>query len=176
MDGFRRMENKGKDQKPRIPGIVSLPTGLTRRSSRPASTFGVFSPAPSARAAERGRWARRRKSKSAPGGRVHGDIWPWLCWKGKHPFAPRAFLGFGCRSRCVGLFQPPGVPTRRGASRPAPVAPLDIARVSGWAAHFRFWLGRRAKYRPCPKPNPALKGTRGYALACFPLVWSTRAP
>ena len=167
MDGFRRMENKGKDQKPRIPGIVSLPTGLTRRSSRPASTFGVFSPAPSARAAERGRWARRRKSKSAPGGRVHGDIWPWLCWKGKHPFAPRAFLGFGCRSRCVGLFQPPGVPTRRGASRPAPVAPLDIARVSGWAARFRFWLGWRAECRPYPRPNPALKGTRGYALACF---------
>ena len=112
----------------------------------------------------------------APGGRVHGVILPWLCWKGKHPFAPRAFLGFGCRSRCVGLFQPPGVPTRRGASRPAPVAPLDIARVSGWAARFRFWLGRRAKYRPCPKPNPAIKGTRGYALACFPLVWSVRAP
>ena len=56
------------------------------------------------------------------------------------------------------------------------VAPLDIAWVSGWAARFRFWLGRREKYRPCPKPNPALKGTRGYALACFPLVWSARAP
>ena len=104
----------------------------------------------------------------APGGRVHGVILPWLCWKGKHPFAPRAFLGFGCRSRCVGVFQPAGVPTRRGASRPAPVAPLVIARVSGWAARFRFWLGRRAKYRPCPRPNPALKGARGYALACFP--------
>jgi len=25
-------------------------------------------------------------------------------------------------------------------------------------------------------PNPALKGTRGYALACFPLVLSARAP
>ena len=43
-----------------------------------------------------------------------------------------------------------------------------VARVSGWAARFRFWLGRRAKCRPCPRPNPALKGTRGYALACFP--------
>ncbi len=157
-------------------GIVSLPARLTRRSSRPASTFGVFIPAHPARAAERGRWARRRKSKSAPGGRVHGVIWPWLCWKGKHPFAPRDFFGFGCRSRYVGLFQPTGVPTQRGASRPAPVAPLDIARVSGWAARFRFWLGRRTKYRPCPKPNPALKGTRGYALACFPLVQSARAP
>ena len=40
-----------------IPGIVSLPTRLTRRSSRPAWTFGVFIMAPSARAAERGRWA-----------------------------------------------------------------------------------------------------------------------
>ncbi|MCX7110276.1 MAG: hypothetical protein NTX45_09135 [Proteobacteria bacterium] len=39
------------------PGIVSLPTRLTRRSSRPAWTFGVFILAPSARAAERGRWA-----------------------------------------------------------------------------------------------------------------------
>jgi len=51
-----------------------------------------------------------------------------------------------------------------------------FARVSGWAARFRFWLGRRAKCRPCPKPNPALKGTRGYALACFPQVSSARAP
>ena len=36
-------------------GIVSLPTSLTRRSSRPAGTFVVFILAPSARAAERGR-------------------------------------------------------------------------------------------------------------------------
>ena len=27
-----------------------------------------------------------------------------------------------------------------------------------------------------PSPNPALKGTRGYALACFYLVASARAP
>ena len=27
-----------------------------------------------------------------------------------------------------------------------------------------------------PPPNPALKGTRGYALASFPLVLSVRAP
>jgi len=26
------------------------------------------------------------------------------------------------------------------------------------------------------QPNPALKGTRGYALACFPLVPPARAP
>jgi len=55
MDGFRRMKNKDKEQKPRNAGIVSLPTRLTRRSSRPAWTFGVFILAPSARAAERGR-------------------------------------------------------------------------------------------------------------------------
>ncbi len=29
---------------------------------------------------------------------------------------------------------------------------------------------------PEQQPNPALKGTRGYALACFPLVLSARAP
>ena len=43
-----------------------------------------------------------------------------------------------------------------------------FARVSGWAARFRFWLGRRAECRPYPRPNPALKGTRDYDLACFP--------
>ncbi len=37
------------------PGIVSLPTRLTRRSSLPASSFGVFILASPARAAERGR-------------------------------------------------------------------------------------------------------------------------
>ena len=52
----------------------------------------------------------------------------------------------------------------------------DFARVSGWAARFRFWLGRRAGCRPYPRPNPALKGTRGYTLACFPLVPPARAP
>ena len=30
--------------------------------------------------------------------------------------------------------------------------------------------------KPEREPNPALKGTRGYALACFPLVLSARAP
>ncbi len=176
MDGFRRMENKGKDQKPRIPGIVSLPTGLTRRSSRPASTFGVFSPAPSARAAERGRWARRRKSKSAPGGRVHGDIWPWLCWKGKHPFAPRAFLGFGCRSRCVGLFQPPGVPTRRGASRPAhgcPARPWHGFQAGPPA----FVLARLAGgVSALSEAQPGAQGDAGFRFDLFPLVPSARAP
>jgi len=56
--GLPRIAPNGKkEQNPRIPGIVSLPTRLTRRSSRPAWTFGVFIMAPSARAAERGRWA-----------------------------------------------------------------------------------------------------------------------
>jgi hypothetical protein len=48
------------DKKSRIlwnTGIVSLPARLTRRSSRPAPTFGVFILASPARAAERGRWA-----------------------------------------------------------------------------------------------------------------------
>ena len=111
----------------------------------------------------------------APGGRVHGVILPWLCWKGKHPFAPRDFLGFGCRSRCVGLFQPPGVPTRRGASRPAPVSPLGLCpgfRLGRSLSLVRLW----AECRPYPRPNPALKGTRGYALACFLRVQSARAP
>ena len=47
--------NVKKEQNPRIPGFVSLSTRLTRRSSRPAWTFGMFILAPSARAAERGR-------------------------------------------------------------------------------------------------------------------------
>jgi len=42
----------GKEQKLQNPGFVSLPT---RRSSRPAWMFGVFIPAPFARAAERER-------------------------------------------------------------------------------------------------------------------------
>ena len=37
------------------PDIVLFPTRLTRRSSRPAWTFGFIVLAPSARAAERGR-------------------------------------------------------------------------------------------------------------------------
>jgi len=39
----------------RIPGIVSLPTRLTRRSSRPAWKFGILVRVHTARAAERGR-------------------------------------------------------------------------------------------------------------------------
>ena len=54
--GTRRIAPDGeKEQKPGTPGIVSLPTRLTRRSSRPAWTFGFIFLAPSARAAERGR-------------------------------------------------------------------------------------------------------------------------
>ena len=49
--------NEQKSKIHEAPAIVSLPTRLTRRSSRPASTFGVFSLAFPARAAERGRWA-----------------------------------------------------------------------------------------------------------------------
>ena len=41
-----------------------MPTRLTRRSSRPAWTFGFIFLAPSARAAERGRWARQKPSES----------------------------------------------------------------------------------------------------------------
>ena len=162
----------------------------------------MFSLASPARAAERGRWARRRKSKSASGSRVRGNIGLWLCRMVKASVSCLVCwqnLGRGCAGResirlhhvffwalvvvrgvsvCSSppVFQPGVVQACPEPVEGPSVAPLDIAWVSGWAARFRFWLGRREKYRPCPKPNPALKGTRGYALACFPLVWSARAP
>ena len=50
-----------------MPDTVSLPARLTRRSSRPAGTFSVFILAPSARAAERGRWAQAKKGQERVG-------------------------------------------------------------------------------------------------------------
>ena len=79
--------------------------------------------------------------------------------------------------RGVSICSSPPVFQPRVVQAVQPSSPRStFARVSGWAARFRFWLGRRAKCRPCPKPNPALKGTRGYASACFPQVSSARAP
>ena len=52
----------------------------------------------------------------------------------------------------------------RGASRPALLAPLGLCSGFRLGRPLSFWLGSRAKCRPCPKPNPALKGTRGYAF------------
>ena len=109
----------------------------------------------------------------APGGRVHGVILPWLCWKGKHPFAPRAFLGFGCRSRCVGLFQPPGVPTRRGASRPAhgcPARPWDGFQAGPPAFVFGSVGGRSI----VPARSPTRR-SRGRGVTLWP-VFSEFSP
>ena len=41
---------------------------------------------------------------------------------------------------------------------------------SGKCALFRFFGWVVGEVSSLPRPNPALKGTRGYALACFPLV------
>ncbi len=104
----------------------------------------------------------------APGGRVHGVILPWLCWKGKHPFAPRDFLGLGSRSRCVGLFQPPGVPTRRGASRPAhgcPARPWDGFQAGPPA----FVLARLAGgVSALSEAQPGAQGDAGLRFGLFP--------
>ena len=52
-----KQRQRAKADNPGNCGNCPLPTRLTRRSSRPAPTFAVFILAPSARAAERGRWA-----------------------------------------------------------------------------------------------------------------------
>ena len=65
----------------------------------------------------------------------------------KHPFAPRGF------SACVVILGLAVCPGPQGfqtgvvqAVRP-PSPRSAFARVSGWAARFRFWLGWRAKVR-----------------------------
>jgi len=111
---------------------------------------------------------RSKKSRSAPGSRVRGNIGLWLCWRGKHPFAPRDFWALVVvRGVSVCSSQPVFQPGVVQAVRP-PSPRSAFARVSGWAVRFRFWLNWRAYCRHYPRPNPALKGSRGYALACFP--------
>ena len=110
---------------------------------------------------------KRRKSKGSSGGRVQGVIWPWLCWKGKHPFAPRDFLGFGCRSRCVGLFQPAGVPTRRGASRPALFAPLDLCPSFRLGRPLSFLARLAGEVSALSEAQPGAQGDAGLRFGLF---------
>ena len=110
---------------------------------------------------------KKEQERVWSGGRVRGNVGLWRCGRGSLRLHHAAVLGLRCGWWRVGLFQPAGVPSGRGASRPAPVAPLGLAWVSGRATRF-LWPGRGAKCRPFPRPNPALKGTRGYALVFFP--------
>ena len=159
---------KSKEQKPCNPGFLSLPRRPTGRSSGRGLCIWLRSGALPPRRLARSLGASKKEQKRA--GRQ----------------GPRRYLAVAvlegkasvCTTCFFGLWLPFAVwrfvPARR-CSNPAWCKPSGpwlprsaLARVSGWAARFRFWLGRRAKYRPCPKPNPPLKGTRGYDLACFP--------
>jgi len=114
-----------------------------------------------------------------------GRLVPWRYWTGLA--AGKAYV---CTTRFCGALvvvggvsvcsSPPGFQAGVAQACPEPVegpsvTPLGLARVSGWAARF-LWSGWRANCRPFPWPNPALKGTRGYALAGFPPVPPARAP
>ena len=126
----------------------------------------MFSLASPTRAAERGRWAHRRKGKSASGSRVRGASRLWRCGRESIRLHHAVFLGFGCGSWCVGLFRPAGVPSGRGASRPAPVAPLGFARGSGWAARF-LWSGWGCKVSSLPEAQPGAQGDAGLCFGRF---------
>ena len=137
----------------------------------------MFILTPSARAAERGRWAHRRKGGGASGVRAICNIGLWLCGKVRHPFAPRGFFGLWlCCSWCVGLFKLAGVPSGRGASRSGLAAPsgfchgfrpMRSVQVFGWV------VGEASSL---PEAQPGAQGDAGCALACFPRVPSARAP
>jgi len=125
--------------------------------------------------------ALRLRSESGP----HPGYWwpvgkPWAVVVSagkKHPFAPRGFSAMVSTHGVVVYSRPPEFQ--------AGVVQAGFGRVAPFGLCSGFRLGRplsflaRLEGRLCRlprQPNPALKGTRGYALACFPLVPPARAP
>jgi len=132
-----------------MPDTVSLPARLTRRSSRPAGTFSVFILAPSARAAERGRWAQAKKGQERVG--RAGSL---------------ETLGHGC-------------PVLFGSAWLPRLASREIGPVagSGFLVRRRAWLGcsirRPIRLRHAIFPDPVwlrdsmvCPANRGYDLVC----------
>ena len=119
---------------------------------------------------------KKEQERVWSGGRVRGNVGLWRCGRGSLRLHHAAVLGLRCGWWRVGLFQPAGVPSGRGASRFGAAAPFGFCHgfrqlrpihVFGWVV---------GEVSSQPRPNPALKGTRGYALACFPLLPSALAP
>jgi len=64
----------------------------------------------------------------------------------------------------------------RGGSKGPQGRNSGLPRIAPYVKKPRAKSKEQGPLFSSPPPNPALKGTRGYALACFPLVWSARAP
>jgi len=156
--------------------VSSLPVAQPGAQGDAGLRFGRFSPSsarprPSARAlgaSEESATARRAAGSTAlvGGGGAAGKAsvcTTRLCW---------ALVGVRGVSVCS---TPPGFQAGVAQAVRPPSPRSALLWVSGWAARF-LGSGWGAKCRPFPWPNPALKGTRGYSLAGFPLVWSARAP
>ena len=82
---------------------------------------------------------------------------------GKASVCTTPVFDFCCHSWFAGLFQPAGVPSGRGASRPAPVAPLGLALGFGLGrSHSVVRLGGEVSSLPVAQP-----GAQGDAGLCF---------